>query len=106
MRTVFLVLAGCAICLAQSADDCKPSSLNIPGAKYPCVYPDHRATFHFTAPDAQKVQLKIAKGFDMTKDPDGTWTITTTPLVEGFHYYSVAVDGKAVADHVFRIRLG
>jgi enterochelin esterase-like enzyme len=106
MRSMLLALAGCVLCLAQSPDECKPSSLNIPGAKYPCVYSDHRATFHFTAPDAQKVQLKIAKGFDMAKDSDGAWTVTTTPLVEGFHYYSIAVDGKAVADPATRTFFG
>ena len=26
---------------AQSDGDCTPSALNIPEAKYPCLYPDH-----------------------------------------------------------------
>lgn len=34
----------------------------------------------------------------MTKGPDGIWTVTTTPLVVGFHYYSLRVDGATVAD--------
>jgi enterochelin esterase family protein len=34
----------------------------------------------------------------MTKDANGMWTITTDPLVVGFHYYSFVVDGVNVAD--------
>ena len=83
---------------AQSADDCVPSALNIPEAKYPCLYPDHRALFRVIAPDAQKVRLRIGPGFDMTKGPDGIWSVTTTPLVVGFHYYSVQIDGAILAD--------
>ena len=83
---------------AQSADDCVPSVLNIPEAKYPCLYPDHRALFRVVAPDAQKVRLRMGPGFDMTKGPDGIWSVTTTPLVVGFHYYSLQIDGAVIAD--------
>jgi enterochelin esterase-like enzyme len=72
--------------------------LNVPEAKYPCVYPDHRAMFRVIAPNAQKVSLRIARGFDMTKGADGIWSVTTTPLVVGFHYYSLQIDGATVAD--------
>jgi enterochelin esterase-like enzyme len=34
----------------------------------------------------------------MAKGPDGIWTVTTTPLVVGFHYYSVQIDGAVIAD--------
>src|SRR3954469_16886131 len=83
---------------AQSADECVPSALNIPEAKYPCVYPDRRVLFRVIAPDAQKVRLRIGPGFDMAKGPDGIWTVTTTPLVVGFHYYTLQVDGAQMAD--------
>lgn len=36
--------------------------------------------------------------YDMTKDGEGNWTITTPPVVPGFHYYSVVIDGVAVND--------
>jgi hypothetical protein len=72
--------------------------LNVPAAKYPCVYPDHRAMFRVIAPDAKTVSVRIGGGFDMTKGPDGIWSVTTTPLVVGFHYYSLRVDGATVAD--------
>jgi enterochelin esterase family protein len=100
MKKLALILALLApgMCLAQPPADCKPSSLNIPGAPYPCVFPDHHAIFRVDAPNAQKVTVRVGKGFDMTKGPDGLWYATTTPLVEGFHYYLLSVDGATVSD--------
>jgi enterochelin esterase-like enzyme len=100
MRSIIILTAlSCGFCQAQATDDCKPSALNIPEAKYPCVYPDHRATFRVMAPDAQKIAVRIGgKGFDMSKDSGGVWTVTTDPLVVGFHYYSLQADGATVAD--------
>jgi enterochelin esterase family protein len=34
----------------------------------------------------------------MTKNADGVWSVTTLPLVVGFHYYSLIVDGVTVND--------
>jgi len=96
--TLILAALSCGLCWAQAANDCKPSVLNIPESKYPCVYPDNRAMFRVVAPDAQKVRVQVGRGFDMTKGPDGVWTVTTTPLVVGFHYYSLQIDGATVAD--------
>jgi len=106
MRIAILTLLCCVLCCGQTPDECKPSTLNIPGAQYPCVYPDHRATFRLVAPDAQKVELRIGKGFGMVKGEDGAWTVTTTPLVEGFHYYSLLVDGVTMADPATRTFFG
>ncbi len=53
--------------------------------------------FRVIAPDAKTVSVRVGSGFDMTKGPDGIWTVTTTPLVPGFHYYSLRVDGATVA---------
>src|SRR4051794_20444028 len=83
---------------AQNAEECVPSALNVAEAKYPCVYADHRVLFRVAAPDAQKVRVRVGPGFDMTKGPDGFWSATTTPLVVGFHYYSLQIDGSVVAD--------
>jgi len=59
------------------------------------------------APDAQKVQVKIVgKTLDMVKGDDGTWTATSEPLVVGFHYYSVVVDGATLADPATRTFFG
>src|ERR1700761_5357172 len=86
------------ICWAQPPAASKPSSLNVPGAPYPCVFPDHRAMFRLSAPDAQKVRVRVGTGFDMAKQADGLWYATTTPLAEGFHYYMVNIDGSSVSD--------
>lgn len=91
---------------AQVPAGCTPNALNIPGAPFPCIYADGRATFRVTAPDAQKVRIRVGPGFDMTKGADGLWYATTTPLVEGFHYYTVAIDGATVADPATRTFFG
>jgi len=106
MRITVFALLYCGFCWAQATDECKPSSLNIPGAKYPCVYPDGRATFRVVAPDAQKVQVRVGGAFDMEKGPDGAWMVTTKPLVVGFHYYSLVIDGSTVADPATRTFFG
>jgi enterochelin esterase family protein len=36
--------------------------------------------------------------YPMTKNADGIWSVVTPPMVEGFHYYSLLVDGVAVND--------
>jgi enterochelin esterase-like enzyme len=106
MKVFTLALLGCALCPGQATNECRPSTLNVPGSQYPCVYPDHRATFRLVAPDAQKVQVRVGRPFDMAKGDDGVWTVTTTPLVEGFHYYSLVVDGVTMADPATRTFFG
>ena len=66
MKLTIFVLFGCALCWGGVAGDCTPSSLNIPGAPYPCVHPDRRVTFRVAAPDAQKVQVRLGGAHDMT----------------------------------------
>ena len=36
--------------------------------------------------------------YDMIKDESGLWSVVTPPLVVGFHYYALVVDGVSVAD--------
>jgi enterochelin esterase family protein len=50
------------------------------------------------APDATKVRLNFWSGpkLDMEKQQDGFWTITTPPLVPGFHYYTLVIDGAEI----------
>src|SRR5687768_18456239 len=86
--------------------DCRPNPLNIPGAPYPCIYPDNRVMFRVAAADAQKVRVRLGQGFDMSKEADGLWYVTTTPQVVGFHYYSLAIDGAVVADPATRTFFG
>ncbi len=76
----------------------KPASTNVRRAKYPQILPNGRAIFRLKAPEAQKVQLDLVKKYDMVKDEQGVWEIITDSLSEGFHYYSLIIDGVAVAD--------
>lgn len=75
-----------------------PASSNVRSAKYPQILINGRAVFHVKAPEAQKVQLDLAKKYDMIKNSEGVWEVTTDSLSEGFHYYSLIIDGLAVAD--------
>ncbi|WPP48781.1 alpha/beta hydrolase-fold protein [Catalinimonas niigatensis] len=75
-----------------------PASSNVRNASYPQVLPDHRVIFRIKAPEAKKVQIDLGKKYDMEKDTAGYWTVTTDSISRGFHYYSLLVDGVAVAD--------
>ena len=105
MRLVVWALLGSALCWGQ-ANECKPSSLNIPGAPFPCVHPDRRVTFRVQAPDAQKVQVRLGGAHDMTRGADGLWMATIPPQVVGFHYYSIVIDGATIADPATRTFFG
>ena len=75
-----------------------PASTNIRNGAYPQVTPDSRVIFRTKAPDAKKMQIDLGKKYDMVKDESGVWTITTDSISEGFHYYSLLIDGVALAD--------
>jgi enterochelin esterase-like enzyme len=75
-----------------------PAETNIRSAKYPQMLPDGCAIFRIKAPEAQKIQLDLGKKYDMTKNAEGVWEATTDSLSEGFHYYSLIIDGLAVCD--------
>ena len=99
---IFLLL-----CAAGAAQE-KPCRLSttIPDAEFPRLNADRSATFRVRADQAQKVQLLMELGqstYDMTKDQDGYWEVTTKPLLPGFHYYAIAVDGFASNDPGSRV---
>lgn len=75
-----------------------PAQTNIRNAKYPQILPDNRVVFKIKAPDAAKVQVDLGKKYDMIKEEDGTWNLTTDVINKGFNYYSLLIDGVAVAD--------
>ena len=75
-----------------------PASTNVRRAAYPQVLPDSRVVFKTKAPEAQKMQIDLGKKYDMEKDEEGFWTVTTDPIGPGIHYYSLLIDGLAVAD--------
>ncbi len=69
----------------------------------PTVHPDNRITFSLKAPEARSVAVAGGDGlgsgpFQMTKNADGLWSVTTPPAVPGFHYYWFVVDGVQVND--------
>src|SRR5688572_416011 len=74
------------------------ASTNVRSAKYPRVLQDNRVLFRIKGPEAQKVQIDLGKKYDMTKDAAGFWEVVTEPQGEGFHYYSLLIDGVATAD--------
>jgi enterochelin esterase family protein len=78
--------------------DSKPAVTNISKTDCPCIQEDLSVVFKIKAPEAQKVQIDLGKLYDMTKDAQGIWTVTTDPQVPGFHYYSLVIDGVKVAD--------
>jgi enterochelin esterase-like enzyme len=90
----------------QTEDDSQPAPSNVAGARYPRIHPDLRVTFQLRAPQAHKVQVRPggpdnglgSAPCEMVRDEAGIWTVTTRPVVPGFHYYWLVVDGVAVND--------
>ncbi len=98
---LLIVILGISFCFGQTVTDppdSQPAASNVRGARYPRITSDLRAIFQVKAPDAQKVQLQMGKVFDMVKGENGIWTYTTEPLVPGFHYYFLIIDGVTVSD--------
>ena len=84
---------------AAHVEDAKPATTNVMGAEYPRVLLDHSVAFQLKAPSANSVAVDVGgKRYPMTRDSGGVWSVTTAPLVVGFHYYSLIVDGVAVND--------
>ena len=70
-----------------------------PDANYPRVDKDRRVYVKLHAPEAKQVILDICgKKYPMKKDLDGDWHGVSDPLVVGFHYYFLNVDGVQVVD--------
>ena len=92
--------------------DCKPAPSNLGNTQYPCIHPDMSVTFLVKAPLAQKVVIQTSPSnsanngtgglgagpYEMTKDADGNWTVTTPPTVPGLHEYRMSIDGMNVTD--------
>jgi enterochelin esterase-like enzyme len=75
-----------------------PAATNVPSALYPQILPDHRVIFSVKAPEARRIQVDLGRKYDMLKDENGVWSVTTDSIGEGFHYYSLLIDGVAIAD--------
>ena len=84
-----------------------PAPSNNPNAEFPRILPDGRITFRVQAPMAQKVQLVPMMGepenngvnglgiepYEMARDQDGLWTVTTPPIGPGYYDYIFLIDG-------------
>ncbi|TDS14323.1 enterochelin esterase-like enzyme [Maribacter caenipelagi] len=75
-----------------------PASTNIRRSQYPQILPDSRVVFKTKAENAKTVQIDLGQKYDMDFDEEGYWSVTTDSIGEGFHYYSLVIDGVAVSD--------
>lgn len=75
------------------------SEWNIPSATYPMIDSQHRAIIRVDAPKAHDVKAYVAgTTYPMTRNDDGSWSVTTRPLAVGFHYYFLDIDSVRVTD--------
>jgi enterochelin esterase-like enzyme len=101
---LLVITAAAGVCRAQAAqtpdaNNWKPSSLNQSNRPYPQVNSQGFARFSIAAPQAQSVTVGLGGRTVLTRGANGTWTGTTSrPLDEGFHYYTVNIDGAEVPD--------
>jgi len=99
MKKTFLILTlllSGGMAFSQSA---MTAPTTVPGNEFPKVDANGCEYFSLMAPDAQKVQVDCGgKKYDMQKNDKGVWTGKTNPLMVGFHYYSLIVDGVSFAD--------
>src|ERR1041384_7390258 len=79
-------------------DDWKPASSNQPGKEYPKVNSEGRVKFRIEAPEAKSTGVSFKDSGSFTKGEDGAWYGVTRPLDEGFHYYTIKIDGAEVPD--------
>ena len=71
----------------------------IPGNEFPKVDKEGRAYFRISAPEARKVVVDICgKKYDMQPDGKGNFMAVTDPLVPGFHYYFMNINGVNFID--------
>lgn len=81
----------------QIPTDARPAQSDVPGAQFPLIDSNHRAWFRIVAPEAKTVSVSLP-GARATKGDDGAWTVVTSPLAPGFHYYTLNIDGVIVCD--------
>jgi enterochelin esterase family protein len=94
------MLMAAGVCGASEPGSFRPAQTNVWGADYPRIDDTGRVQLRIKAPDAVKVRLNFWSGpkVDMEKQGDGFWTVTTTPLVPGLHYYVINIDGADASD--------
>jgi len=94
------IMVFASFCYAQQTGDFHPSTTNVRGSDYPRVDDAGRVQIRIKAPEATKIRVNFWNGpkVDMLKQQDGFWTVITPPLVPGFHYYTLIIDGAEVSD--------
>jgi enterochelin esterase family protein len=75
-----------------------PATSPQPSSSYPNVRPDRTVTFQIAAPGAHDVTLQLNGAHPMTKDANGTWSVTIGPLDPEIYEYSFVIDGAKVLD--------
>src|SRR5437763_13355016 len=106
MKTKLILFASASILWGQigmaqtnePANDWKIAPSNQAGKQYPQVNSEGRVKFRIVAPKAQSVGVSFRESSPFTKGEDGAWTGYTRPLDEGFHYYTINIDGAEVPD--------
>ncbi len=79
-------------------DDWQPAVTNQEGKEYPQVNSEGRVRFRIVAPQATSVSCSFRDSSEFVKDGQGVWTGYTRKLDEGFHYYTIKIDGAEVPD--------
>lgn len=79
-------------------DDWQPAPTNQTGKEFPKVNSEGRVMFRVVAPNATSVSCSFRDSSEFAKDENGVWTGYTRPLDEGFHYYTLNIDGAEVPD--------
>lgn len=97
MKLAAALLLLASTCLAQTT---RPEAVNSPQ-----INPDRTVTFRVRVPKADAVTLtgdwmREGTSSALTKDEQGTWSITAGPLEPGVAIYSFNVDGLSIADPV------
>ena len=97
MRIKLIAFTFILLCSVGLAQDKPPRlSTTIPDAEFPRLHGDGSVEFRVKADQAKQVQLLMELGqstYEMVKGEDGYWKVTTKPLLPGFHYYGISVDG-------------
>ncbi len=79
-------------------EDFKPCTSNQAGKQFPQVNSERRVRFRIVSPQAQSITVGLGGRTVLSKDDTGAWVGVSRPLDEGFHYYTITIDGAEVPD--------